>query len=709
MKKINNSSFVMLLAAMLMVSTFWACTFGAEEIPQTTGTPGELVVNLRTSSGNKLHTRAALTTIVATNEAVVNNMVVGIFKSDGTQSKIEKYTTTDLGTNASADGLQQNVTTSYTSATQAVSKIELDDKVLVVINVPDDRLDDFTANTLTYATFKQLSLSTAEAITHTANGTEIADDALPMWGEGKVAANGATFKADVTVIRMVAKVTLASLTANFTESLHPNAKFKLTEVFLLNVPDATDLQYTWNATDNEYTYEFGKIADTGDDVTTYFTGQEKITDANGDEVDLATTPTDNFPAAAAAVQKHLAPYVGSGALTTVEPITTGSTAISGYTFYTLPNNSATYNTKLIIKGKYTDDETKDPVATKGHDAYYAINLYPDKTADVTNKNILPNTNYSVSAVIKGDGADDAYSAMPKMETIESTITTLAFDEYQNTVTFNGGITNEAQAPAKVGDLYYSDGTWGPYNAENAAKTPIGIVFSTNITSADYQAGYHHGYVMALKRANGGANVANWCTNTNGLQSILITRDAPTDFYALDDIRVDYEGLTYCNAAIQYCTDHTIDVTSLTAIQAAKNYGSTVAAPAGTSGWYLPSIGQQYQWLKNLANAGSTPEGSTTFTGAETWTNNTTYWTMSGQATAAATAINNYCKAKLSTFYTNDNTIWEDFATGHYLWSSTERVAGYPFNLLFSTDGNLNLYGSHGKSHANLQVRAVLAF
>lgn len=712
MKKINNSSFVMLLAAMLMVSTFWACTFGTEEIPQAPANPGELVVNLRTSSGNKLHTRAALTTIVATNEEVVNNMVVGIFKSDGTQSKIEKYTTTDLGANASADGLQQNVTTSYTSATQAVSKIELDDKVLVVINVPDDRLDDFTANTLTYATFKQLSLSTAEAITHTADGTEIDDDALPMWGEGKVAANGATFKADVTVIRMVAKVTLASLTADFTESLHPNAKFKLTEVFLLNVPDATDLRYTWNATDDEYTYTFGKIADTGDDVTTYFTGQEKITDANGDEVDLAITPTDNFPAAAADVQKHLAPYVGSGALTTVEPITTGSTAITGYTFYTLPNNSATYNTKLIIKGKYTDDETKDPVATKGHDAYYAINLYPNKTTDATNKNILPNTNYSVSAVIKGDGADDAYSAMPKMETIESTITTLAFDEYQNTVTFNGGITNEALAPAKVGDLYYSDGTWGPYNAENAAKTPIGIVFSTNITSADYQAGYHHGYVMALKRANGGANVANWCASagTPNIQSTLITRTTPAEFFTpVTALMADMEGLTYCNAAIQYCTDHTIDVTNLTAIQAAKNYGSTVAAPAGTSGWYLPSIGQQYQWLKNLDKAGSTPEGSTTYTGAEAWTNNTTYWTRSGESSGAALAINNYCKAKLSTFYTNDNTIWEDFAPGHYLWSSTERVAGYPFHLYFSTDGNLCLNGGTGKSTASRQVRAVLAF
>lgn len=706
MKKINNSSFVMLLAAMLMVSTFWACTFGTEEIPQTTGTPGELVVNLRTSSGNKLHTRAALTTVVATNEAVVNNMIVGIFKSDGTQSKIEKYTTTELGGTAQADGLQQNVTTSYTSATQTVSKIELNDKVLVVINVPDARLDDFTANTLTYTTFKQLSLSTAEAITHTASGTEIADDALPMWGEGKVAANGATFKADVTMIRMVAKVTLNSLTANFAETLHPNAKFKLTELFLLNVPDSTDLQYTWDATNDEYTYTFGKIADTGDDVTKYLTGQTKITKADGTEEDLAITPTNNFPDSAKAVQKELAPaaYLGSGALTTIEPITTGSTAISGYTFYTLPNNSATYNTKLIIKGKYTDDETKDPVATKGHDAYYAINLYPNKTADANNKNILPNTNYSVSAVIKGDGADDAYSAMPKMETIESTITTLAFDEYQNTVTFNGGITNEALAPAKVGDLYYSDGTWGPYNADNAAKTPIGIVFSTDITSADYQAGYHHGYVMALKRANGGANVANWCASagTPNIQSTLITRTTPAEFFSpVTDLMADMEGLTYCNAAIQYCTDHTIDVSNLTAIQAAKNYGTTVAAPAGTSGWYLPSIGQQYQWLKNLSGS--------PYDGTESWTNNSTYWTRSGAASAAASNINTYVEGKLSTFYTADNSIWEKFATGHYLWSSTERISSHPFYLNFYTDGNLYLSGGYGKSDSDRQVRAVLAF
>ena len=707
MKKINNSSFVMLLAAMLMVSTFWACTFGTEEIPQAPANPGELVVNLRTSSGNKLHTRAALTTIVATNEEVVNNMVVGIFKNDGTQSKIEKYTTTDLGANASADGLQQNVTTSYTSATQAVSKIELDDKVLVVINVPDDRLDDFTANTLTYTTFKQLSLSTAEAITHTADGTEIADDALPMWGEGKVAANGATFKADVTVIRMVAKVTLASLTANFTESLHPNAKFKLTEVFLLNVPDATDLQYTWNAADDEYTYTFGKIADAGDEVTTYFTGQEKITDANGDEVDLATTPTDNFPAAAAAVQKHLAPYVGSGALTTVEPITTGSTAITGYTFYTLPNNSATYNTKLIIKGKYTDDESKDPVATKGHDAYYAINLYPNKTADATNKDILPNTNYSVSAVIKGDGADDAYSAMPKMETIESTITTLAFDEYQNTVTFNGGITNEALAPAKVGDLVFDDGTWGTLD-EFPAKTPVAIVFSTAVSAVDYAAGYTHGYAIALKDVNNSQTMA-WSTQS----TYVVTGSDVTPALDISDATklANYvASATYMNgrsetAAITGAADYSSSVYPA-AYAAVTTYESEVAHPTGTSGWYLPSIGQQYEWVKMLGEKTTAPDQ---------WRAQykDCYW--SGAATDVAGKINANAAKYLKTAdgtTVDHSDMWTDFlGSGGYYWSSTESAygAGYAFHLNFSPDGLLYLAGGTTKSNTNPRVRPVLAF
>ena len=39
----------------------------------------------------------------------------------------------------------------------------------------------------------------------------------------------------------------------------------------------------------------------------------------------------------------------------------------------------------------------------------------------------------------------------------------------------------------------------------------------------------------------------------------------------------------------------------------------------------------------------------------------------------------------------------------------ERIAGYPFNLNFNTDGNLYLNGNNASSNANRRVRAVLAY
>lgn len=688
MKK--NNITVLLLSALMTVGLFSACSYSSSDEIQSPDSPSGLVLNIKTSSVGS--TRTALTSVTPANEQVVQNMVVGIFKSGGGAASITSYTTAELGTGTSANGLSQNITTSYTSSTAATDEVEVDDEVLVAINVPDARLTDFTGVT-TKAAFQALTLSIAEAITHTATGTAIDEDALPMYGEGLVAASGTTFKADVTVIHTVAKVTLASLSVDFSESLHTGAAFKPTEVFLLNVPAATDFDYTWASATDTYTYGFGQIDDVTAPVTNYYTGESTLTTGG------------TFPTAANAVQAYQADYIGSGALT-LSALQTSSTAITtGYTFYTLPNNSDTYNTKLVIKGKYTDDLTLDAT---GHDAYYAVDLYPDYAGDANDKSIQPNYNYSVTAVICGDGADDAYSDIPDIESVKSTVTALAFDEYQNTVTFNnGGVIYEAQAPAKVGDLYFSDGTWGSA-ADYPGKTPIAIVFSTDVSAADYTAGYRHGYAMALKRANSGSNVANWCASvgTPNIQSTLITRTTPAEFFnPVTDLMADMEGLTYCNAAIQYCIDNAIDVDNLTAIQAARGY--TPAAPANTSGWYLPSIGQQYLWLKNLANAGSDPEGSTTYTGTENWTNNSTYWTRSGESSGAATAINNYCKAKLSS--DANKALWEDFAPGHYLWSSTERVAGYPFNLGFTTGGLLYLDGRDDKSNANRRVRAVLAF
>lgn len=728
MKKINISSFVMLFVTMLMVATFSACTFDSEEIPQTGGASGDLVVNLRTSSGNQLHTRAALSTVVATNEAIVKNMVVGIFKSDGTQSKIQEYTSSDLGADASVNGLQQNVSTSYTTATQAVSKIELNDKVLVAVNVPDARLDDFTDADLTYTTFKELSLSAAEAITHTATGTAIAEDAIPMWGEGKVEANGTTFKADITVVRMVAKITLSSLTANFSETLHTNAKFKLTEVFLVNVPNATDMQYTWNNAAGDYTYTFGKIADTGDDVTKYLTGQTKITKADGTEEDLAITPTNNFPASASAVQKELAPaaYIGSGALTTIEPITTGSTAISGYTFYTLPNNSATYNTKLVIKGKYTDVDSLEALADgKGHDAYYAIDLYPDKTNDATDKRILPNYDYQVSAVIRGDGADDAYSAMPKSESILWEVTTKPFDDYQNTVIFNGGVTQEPLAPAKVGDYYWSDGSWSTeYNDNSGTKQVIGIVFSTDVSATDYAAGFTHGYVLALNDVSSSAKFTWGASGETGMGVLNTTNYTAlngTAYAGIDAqayaIMEDYDGYSHTKYIVENKTlaDYPAFNAAYTTYEAAVNAPKSANAGVkfNSSGWYLPSIGQQWKLCSNFCNKTATWPAV-----AYTTRNETTYrdFYYSGQADITTTNLNKYLLKRLKTdveaaggtavAYTQ--FIARTSSAGQVYWSSTEFSAAYGFDLNFSYSGNLYFNASHAKSESWF-VRPVLAF
>ena len=264
-------------------------------------------------------------------------------------------------------------------------------------------------------------------------------------------------------------------------------------------------------------------------------------------------------------------------------------------------------------------------------------------------------------------------------------------------------------PARVGDLYFSDGTWGSA-ADFPDKTPIGIVFCTPTSAKDQAKGYYQGYVMALRRANSGNNVANWCVSS--LQGTQVTdvlygsSDQPTQW---GDITSDMDGLTHGETALDGRTQ-----SDLTAINAAKTY--TPAAPTSTallpnSGWYLPSIGQQYQWLIAFAGSGSYYANIKNY-GSWTWRssyqdfylNNGTYSDASGNT---ATAINTYVQGKLST--TANKELFESFGKGHYLWSSTERAAGYAFYLIFGTTGTLSLYGSDGKSDTYRQVRAVLAF
>jgi len=677
MKKINKTFVGLFLMALTVAGGFTSCAYSSEDEQSGADQPNGLVLNIKTTSVGT--TRTALTSVTDDNEQNVKNMVVGIFKTDGTPASITSYT---MDAATSAQGLSKNITTSYTASTAATKKIEVDDKVLVALNVPDARLTDFTA-AASYAGFKALALTIAETITHTASGTAIAEDALPMFGECKVAASGNTFTADVTVIHMVAKVTLASLTVDFSETLHTNAAFTPKEVFLLNVPDETDYGYTWTSGAN-YTYGFGQIDDTNAPKTNYYTGESTLTTGG------------TFPTGATTEQKFQADYIGSGVLSLSE-MQTGATAVSGYTFYTLPNNSATYNTKLVIKGKYTDNKTLDAT---GHDAYYAVDLYPNYGSSTTDKSVQPNYNYSVSAVIKGDGADDAYSSIPDIESLATKVTTLPFDQYQNTVTFYNGTTYEALPPAKVGDLLFSDGTWGTLD-RFPAKTPVAIVFSTAVSATDYAAGYTHGYAIALTDVNSSATMA-WSTEN-------VQIGTPLDIGEQDKLNTYVASATYMDGRTE---THAITQTANysqtvypAAYAAVTTYETEVAHPAGASNWYLPSIGQQYEWIKFFGEVSANP---TNFRADE----KDCYW--NGYASTTATKFNNKAKSclKNSDGSVDNSTLWTDIlGSGGYYWASTESAygAGYAFHLSFAPGGNLHLSGLNTKSNTNQRVRPVLAF
>ena len=151
------------------------------------------------------------------------------------------------------------------------------------------------------------------------------------------------------------------------------------------------------------------------------------------------------------------------------------------------------------------------------------------------------------------------------------------------------ITYEATDLGKIGDYVYKNGdaldfsdgglrgmsytglfTWTERPAPDPNKgTCVGIVFS-NLTSAIDQAAGYTGYAIALKNA---ATKLTWRTKDEKAAGIPVVK-------TLQAVIRDLDGYTHCNAVTK---------NEFPAMAAAMDY--SVDLPAGTSGWYLPSIGQ----------------------------------------------------------------------------------------------------------------------
>ena len=195
------------------------------------------------------------------------------------------------------------------------------------------------------------------------------------------------------------------------------------------------------------------------------------------------------------------------------------------------------------------------------------------------------------------------------------------------------VTEYAAADLKMGDYLYSDGTTSDGGlrklypdgtvetateavAPEAGKTVIGIVFHAGrhaTDASDYTspltaggptlAGEVRGYAMALTHANNGySDLANWVKGPNDEYDISV--DISTD----ED---DWNGYANCRAIHDYVTAHAgegWEMRHFRAAWACETYGNRsldydgnptsdyewqapLKAPAGTSGWFLPSCGQ----------------------------------------------------------------------------------------------------------------------
>jgi len=159
---------------------------------------------------------------------------------------------------------------------------------------------------------------------------------------------------------------------------------------------------------------------------------------------------------------------------------------------------------------------------------------------------------------------------------------------------------------KLGDYYYSDGTWSdggflgyesdgltikwanPKPSPEEGKTVIGIVFQTDktrISDTEKAAGYNHALVMAIRSAHGKDPLTKYSIDYNFENIPNITKGA--DWYA------DISGYQWTQEILKaYPGDKILNCPAFDFTTTDFN----PSAPEGTSGWYVPSIGQLWDML-----------------------------------------------------------------------------------------------------------------
>ena len=354
------------IAGMLLAFSLTSCVSESDETPEVPTGDGTLVININSTPVGTRST--TLNTDQSTDEKKVSNLVVNIYTADGTalvQTITKDYTGGTL--------LDISTTQSVAEAVKSTgTPIAEGQKALVACNVSAATVTELSGAT-TIDAWKAIESNIDAALiaadTQYANtGTKhMSASLIPMFGSADVAtATGVqSYKVDVTVKHIVAKVTLNSLTMDVTGG----DKFKVSRLFLVNVPE----KFVWD-------YDNSFFATN----TKFYQGHE-----NNDG-------SDNI--------KLYRDYLSTAEINTEVNKTTP--LASKYCFYTMPNKvDATKDTRLVIAGYWTADGAAADNTT--NETFYSLKL--QNTGSPLTLGVKPNHHYVIDVIIKRDGGTDPYS------------------------------------------------------------------------------------------------------------------------------------------------------------------------------------------------------------------------------------------------------------------------------------------------------------
>ena len=351
----------------------------------------------------------------ANTENKITRVAIGIFSHSGAVRTIVELTPGTTGTNSLSQTDANNAKATIVTSS-LVADTGNEDEVLVAINAPTGTFtgcqnkDAFMAKTETaaeaLANYDQTSLPNPT--------TQVANN-IPMFGSASLSGSGSSFNASVSVIHMIAKVSLTELKVDFKAgSAYADAEFTPKAVFLINVPKS---------------FQFNNAADASGDYNKAWLS-EGYEHGWGTFATNYDATTENSSAATIFAGSTFRQYLTTSELTgkTLKGVAGGSddTYDKKVYFYTMPNGQDDDKaTKLVIAGQFKATGVDKVV-------YYPLFLNATVNDDRTGynpavggsdaKKVYPNKNYDCKVVIRNIGAESPNTNLdPQTATISITV------------------------------------------------------------------------------------------------------------------------------------------------------------------------------------------------------------------------------------------------------------------------------------------------